>query len=255
MKKFIIWVAAIMLISFGIGMTIINNASYIKFEKKEISDQKSISLENISDIEFNGISEGIEISRSDGADLEVSLTGQVSGKDRNASIKLEKVNDNKILVGVERPKFFIGFIDIKPLKINLPKGYTKELKVESVSGRVQSSDLSNLEKTEVKTVSGEVDLRELEGKVKVSTVSGEINLSLSTLNNDLDIDSTSGKINLDLPSDSSYNLIFDSLSGHFENNTSNKFNTSGRRNYDGSVNGGKYAIDVKTTSGELELND
>lgn len=254
MKNFIIWVVAIMLISFGIGMTIVNNSGDINSRSIGVGDHKAYHLENISQIKIKTSSEGVTIRRIDDNAVGADISGQTFSKNSGIEIKMEQTGDI-LYISIYRQKALFFFANIGPLNINLPKTYNKALDIETVSGKIEGDNLSDIENLSLTSTSGKIDIKNISGKVTSSTVSGGINLGFKTLNSDVIARSTSGKIELSLPKDGSYSLDFGTVSGSFNNNTGNSFEKSGHRNYQGKISSGKYSVDINTTSGGLELNN
>lgn len=149
--------------------------------------------------------------------------------------------------------------DINQLTINSLSGdietynvITKSSTLSSTSGKIYSSNLNSLN-TQVKTTSGDIDIIGNIGDASINTSSGEISLNLSSLNKNLDISTSSGEVELDIPSNENYKLNFTTSSGDLGGSFGN-VNIESGRTYSVTNGDGSNSINVKTTSGDLDIN-
>ena len=157
---------------------------------KEATDLLSISID-IADDE-------IKVTRGDDDNLYVIFEEKendhykIKEKDRGSKLKIEK----------NTPPIFNIFNSKERalLELILPSGYSGELKIETVSGNIEGSDLK-LRKLRVETVSGDVVIENCDIEdLKVQAVSGDIEVK-DVRAVSLKVDNVSGDSEVDVKAD------------------------------------------------------
>ena len=109
---------------------------------------------------------------------------------------------------------------------------------------------------DVKTFSAPVTIVGVNGRVDVNSFSASVQIEASEWadGNDLDVQTFSGAITLRMPDSARGELNFNSFSGHFESDLPVTLQTSSRRNFRGSLNGGGSTdFRLKTFSGDVSI--
>ena len=157
---------------------------------KEATDLLSISID-IADDE-------IKVTRGDDDNLYVIFEEKendhykIKEKDRGSKLKIEK----------NTPPIFNIFNSKERalLELILPSGYSGELKIETVSGNIEGSDLK-LRKLRAETVSGDVVIENCDIEdLKVQAVSGDIEVK-DVRAVSLKVDNVSGDSEVDVKAD------------------------------------------------------
>lgn len=109
---------------------------------------------------------------------------------------------------------------------------------------------------EIKTFSAPVTVTGVNGRLDVDSFSASVRIEANEWadGNDLDIHTFSGGITLRMPDSARGQLDFNSFSGEFESDLPVTLQSSGRRNFRGSLNGGGSAdFRLKTFSGDVSI--
>lgn len=122
------------------------------------------------------------------------------------------------------------------------------ISLETVSGDIKTMDTA-VSKAAIKTTSGKIYYSGEAGQINCKTVSGDVDIIIPHADN-ISVGSTSGEINLSLYDSTGFSLDFESISGHCESRYPATF--GGNKFY---VGDGSCIINVKTASGDLNIND
>ena len=192
-----------------------------------------------------------------------------------------------------RPAFVFVPVPKLVLRVLLPQGYGRELALSTVSGDIEVPDGSwaslelkttsgevragavKAERFALRTVSGELqavsieagslelastsgDLRVagLSGDLRAKSVSGRIDLAWSRLDDAVSVSSTSGDVRLGLPAEASFRLDARSTSGRLQCAFPIVLSGGpqpGREALVGVVGSGSRPIQVRTVSGDIEI--
>ena len=109
---------------------------------------------------------------------------------------------------------------------------------------------------DIKTFSAPVTVINVNGSQHIDGFSSDITLEATELadNADIDVNTFSGDVRLRLPASARGNLSFNSFSGSFESDLPVTLNSSSRRNFRGSLNGGGAGdFRLKTFSGDVRI--
>jgi DUF4097 and DUF4098 domain-containing protein YvlB len=109
---------------------------------------------------------------------------------------------------------------------------------------------------DVKTFSAPVTVINVNGSQNIDGFSSDITVEAQELadNADIDVNTFSGDVRLRLPASARGNISFNSFSGSFESDLPVTLNSSSRRNFRGSLNGGGNGdFRLKTFSGDVRI--
>ena len=284
MKKTIIWLSVVMVVSFLLSAVFFFNSGAFDFNYGYVTGTNAKTLlgevNNFTLLKFSGssctntnINQTISKSLGDISNLQISsLSTDVLIKSENVSVAtfnlfgtgcnhelVQSQNGSDFGVSINYPTFnswFSGIGTNLKLEIILPLNYSGNLEINSVSGDISSMKL-NLSSCSLTSVSGTMKLNNLYCQNEyLKTTSGDIKLNNGSLEN---IKTISGDVNLQ-------NVIVDKnstiqiVSGGvkiFPTNNSN-FNLN-YKTVSGDFRGTKFygegenKLFVKTTSGDLRI--
>ncbi|MCB0371057.1 MAG: DUF4097 family beta strand repeat protein [Bdellovibrionales bacterium] len=200
-----------------------------------------------------------KVSMKSSSDRKISVIA--SGKqNKEKSPRLLEVNQTTDEITLTEPENAVKNLEIL---INVPTSYSKEIEITSVSGNI-SIEKMKLELANFKTVSGDITLNHLGLlNLNTTTVSGDINIhdskiekvSGKSVSGDFEFDSQitvsshltsiSGAVKLKMPKTTNYDFNLSSVSGKIKN--SQPIETDSKKNTL------KISIDIKTTSGDIEI--
>jgi lia operon protein LiaG len=317
MKRFCIILAAIMLICYGSAAIIlklsnfsisqlINSGNDFSFNinkdfnfnndfnkyNYDLNDEIDENSDGVDNIQLSFVSGDIIFHENNENKIKVTLSGSLRSSSELTAPKLQySKNGSTIKVTIQKNSFFGSYSLNSKIDIYLPKDYSKNLSVSSVSADILLSDkkfvnleaattsgdikLSNItvDSLNAKTVSGDmsgsnitsnkfiadavsgkIDFDNFEGVTKASTISGNIAIKYTKLIGNIDAHSTSGDIRFGLPDNSSFNLDSSSTSGDINSRFSLDNTSSGKRTLSGSYGNGNNKLSIHTTSGDITLN-
>lgn len=268
-------VLAIALVSL-LGFAIYNGGDFMAFGhveriEKNIRKDERFSIENIENLEISLISADAYIYTTDEQEIRVV---QYSNKELKQDRLYESHLSNQTLsIEGERSKIHFGFF-INPsmiYEIFIPKEYSKNINIKTVSGDIMVEDnISNQNLTlkstsgdikstntltstiDIQTVSGDVDLEDVVGTTSIKTTSGDV--KASNLEGDINIHTVSGDIRIS-------SLIggtnIETTSGDIKMNRFELQNASKMKTVSGEVDltleNTNCEVRTKTTSGDVHL--
>jgi DUF4097 and DUF4098 domain-containing protein YvlB len=109
---------------------------------------------------------------------------------------------------------------------------------------------------DIKTFSAPVTVTGVNGSQNIDGFSSNVTIESSGFGdgNDIDVNTFSGDVRLRLPANAKGNISFNSFSGSFESDLPVTLNSSSRRNFRGSLNGGGSGdFRLKTFSGDVTI--
>lgn len=246
-------IVAILLIGFMIFM--MNERMEFGFMSQEKLDGKPIytkkySIEEVNYLDINSISADIFVYPSEDNDIKVEIYGRE--KDKNA-YQINLTEEGLKIKQGKRNHFCIGFCSLdQRIVLYLPDTYTKDMKIHSVSGDIESRKefVSNLD---LQTVSGEVEIESAKtltatttsgdieigkvGDVSLEAVSGDISIRDLALTKKATIHTVSGDVEIERTND--IYITTSTTSGDVEIEKNN-------RNSD-------IQLKVTTTSGDIDI--
>lgn len=139
-----------------------------------------------------------------------------------------------------------GDLDLKSLKSN-------ESIFKTSSGDIDLQSFKSNEST-FKTSSGKINAEDFSGDLECVSSSGKIYFEYENFNNNVYIKSSSGDIKLKLPNDSEFHLKADTSSGDIVTDFPISIIGSIKDDYlEGTFGNGDNKINIKTSSGDIEL--
>jgi DUF4097 and DUF4098 domain-containing protein YvlB len=193
------------------------------------------------DIDVEGLGGPITLGTVSGDVRADELSGDLKVETTSGEVRLSDI------AGSLNAGTISGDVRVEDGKVNGAKVNTTsgEIEIDGVSGEI---DLS--------TVSADISVSEArEGRLTLGTTSGEIVYDGSLASNGTNqISSISGDVKLRLPEDSAFRLDASSVSGDLTSEFDLTSGESGRRSLTGVANGGGPALNVSTTSGEIDIS-
>ena len=198
MKKLLIWLASITVVSLGIAAIILVITGNFVVATEKINESKTFKPEEISEIEVNLVSTDLNIIPTTKGEIEVHFYGEVSTNvKRNIPELVAYKTGDKLFVETLQSKDIIVFginIERTTMDIYIPEIILEEFKINVVSGDVIMEDIETA-LLNIKTVSGDIKIEELAAeKIRAGSTSGDIIVRDYT--GDIDAGSTSGYISL-----------------------------------------------------------
>ena len=198
MKKLLIWLASITVVSLGIAAIILVITGNFVVATEKINESKTFKPEEISEIEVNLVSTDLNIIPTTKGEIEVHFYGEVSTNvKRNIPELVAYKTGDKLFVETLQSKDIIVFginIERTTMDIYIPEIILEEFKINVVSGDVIMEDIETA-LLNLNTVSGDIKIEELAAeKIRAGSTSGDIIVRDYT--GDIDAGSTSGDISL-----------------------------------------------------------
>jgi lia operon protein LiaG len=284
--KTVLWLLAIMVISFTVGGILI--ATYYKdavtkydIETVQVNEEKTIDQGILDKLEVSAVNTEIRILPTDGSTIRAALSGTGPKNDLPALDVAE--SGDRLRIQVKQPRTWLGFGNSQTNPdIYLPTGTKNgnatnsqhtinDIKVETISGDI-TVEKTGLDKFKANAVSGDIklspgtftesDLETISGDIKATgylgemqanTVSGSIDVQMNKLTADFDAETISGDVNLMMPQDSSFDLSYKTVSGKVTNKFPISVSSSSHEGLKGTVGKGTYSVDVQTVSGDFEV--
>lgn len=246
-------IVAILLI--GLMISMMNERMEFGFMSKEKLDgepidTKKYSTEEVNYLDINSIAADIFIYQSEDNDIKVEIYGRE--KDRN-EYQINLTEEGLKIKQGKRNHFCIGFCSLdQRIVLYLPDTYTKDMKIHSVSGDVESRKelVSNLE---LQTVSGEVEIESAKtltatttsgdieigkvGDVSLEAVSGDISIRDLMLTKKATIHTVSGDVEIERTND--IYITTKTISGDVKVEKNNRY--------------ADIQLSVTTTSGDIDI--
>ena len=160
----------------------------------------------------------------------------------NFNLELKKIEIQSVSGDIELDSSFITkeskFKTVSG-EITINKVNSDEIVLDTTSGDIEINNISSSD-SNITTVSGEISLNYVSNMVKIKTTSGDVEINDLMINKDSKISTVSGEIGININRESNCIIKTDTLSGsvHIRNN-----------NYQN----GDYELDLKTTSGNIEI--
>jgi DUF4097 and DUF4098 domain-containing protein YvlB len=210
----------------------------------------------VSVINVNG---RVEVEGVEGSKVEVQADRIVRATtDQLARELLPKININERstpdLVQVETGRvagILIGANFEVRYHVKAPK--TTVVRVATVNGGVQVESLSG--RTSVRTTNGGIVAKGISGGLEARTVNGGVRAAFAAIgSNDITLSTVNGGIRLTIPESAKATVNATWVNGGF-NSLGMKFETrdSGKRHFEGLLNGGGTPVNVNTVNGGIKI--
>jgi len=286
MKKISLILLIVMVGSFliaGIGFRITGGISHFingNGVAQEIDEVKYFDIEGVDNINIDVTSTNVDIIPTDDSQVKVHFHGEVSSVSLKSRFELDAIrNNNTIDIDIISNSFTsisfgsMAYVNVK-LDIYVPKNYDKNILIDSTSSDVKINNLSlnnltnettsgnliidkvNTVKTRVKTTSGDIVASEFNGDLDVKSTSGNINIDYENFENEIKIETVSGEVELNLEKESKFYLKAKTTSGDINCNYPITINNNVKKNViEGNVGDSDNSIVIKTTSGDIDINN
>ncbi len=166
-KKLVLSLAAVALISIGIGLTIINLTGGFEsaiHEGNPVDEEKNSSIEGIDQLQIEGTSAEIHIIPEERTDVRAHLYGRISTKEL-PELSMVPSGNRLVIKLADTHKVNFGFFSSNlTLDIYVPKNYKGDLKVHSSSGDVTLMDSMTLNAATFNLLSGNATINGLNVK-------------------------------------------------------------------------------------------
>lgn len=238
-----------------------------------IDESFDLDLTGIKTIRIVGVSEEIKVATTAGLQAECSLKGDYLTFLNPITYTSEK-NGDTLLIHAKYPNFGIVSVSLVQ-EVLIPVDFTGNIQVNNVSGSTTvigeaglkwtglncknvsgSIQINNTEMPAIgfTSISGSVNLGNCTADVSGDTVSGSINLITGNFFG-ATLKSVSGAIAVQMPTTSSCEFTFKSVSGSFSiNGLPAEFSNQSSRQTVGKINDGQYKLLVETVSGSLNIS-
>jgi lia operon protein LiaG len=293
MGRFVIWVTAIMAVSFICAGIILMVTGNFSIAVEQINDSKTFDTEDINKITMDITSTDINVMPSDDEDIRVHFYGEVStNRNRDIPSLVAYESGDELRIEIIKPKtVFIGInIWRTKLDVYIPEDSLELLKIDVVSSDIDlsglkvdefectgvSGDLKGesvfAENIKFNTTSGDVSLDGYTGDLNIHVTSGDLVIKDGSLNDDIElvtisgdiyieqvdpsnmnISTTSGDVGINISEGAGFYLKANTVSGEIDNRFPIDITSSGRRNLEGKVGGGEKEIVVSTISGDIKV--
>lgn len=160
---------------------------------REINEEKSVSMDEISMIQVDMTSVGVHIMREE-ANNEIKV--DIHGKAMQEIKLVSKIVNKALFVTVQRQHENLPLYEEVILDVYIPKEYTKNLSIKMLSGYVKIDSI-NLENFTLDTSSGKLEAEQLKAdKISINSSSGK--LEIKKIDTEiLNIKGKSSAINID----------------------------------------------------------
>jgi len=207
----------------------------------------------VGESQIGATSGDINIESIRGSEHQITTTsGDINIEEGTGDFKIKTTSGKKTL----------GHIVGNEHEIEATSGSTKaqllegQCKISSTSGDIQIGQLIGAMENKITSTSGRIALEEVEGFGKMKTTSGEIDIDCMTLSGDLDIASTSGSIYLGINPEMGSEVEIATVSGDIEGNADIQYEDRNEHKAIVKIGtGDTYNVQIKTTSGEVELDE
>jgi lia operon protein LiaG len=163
-----------------------------KYMYREISDEKTIDLKKIDDIQVNMTGAAVHLIRTETGD---EARFHYYGKSLQEITLVPEINDKTLLINARRKYIFLGTCENMRLDIFLPGAYQQNLSIKTSSGAVKT-DAFDLAEFTLNTTSGGLESEGINaGKINLYTTSGNLNIRKMRAN-ELEIKGTSSSVGI-----------------------------------------------------------
>jgi len=164
----------------------------VKIMYREISDEKSFSLEGVNEIHITAVSTAVHLVRTETGN---EARFHFHGKSLQEIRLVSEIRDKTLSVKPERKYFLLGTAENTHLDVYLPAGYKQKISLKTSSGAVLV-DSFELEGFTLRTTSGGLEADTINARIiDLSTSSGKLKVK-KLYGHELEIKGTSSAINI-----------------------------------------------------------
>lgn len=244
-----------------------NIKGFTLYEKTELVYEETYN-EEVNNLKVLTTSNDVIIEEKETDSINVKVY------DRKDSKPTSRIEDNTLVIENKKEPsigFTFGILGNSRIVITVPKNSTYNLDIEGTSSDIDSS--INLKNVDIKVVSGDVSLKDSldttikttsgdvtvgsANKLSINTKSGD--MSINSVNSKLDLSAISGDINisrLNIDSNSSISVTSgDILIGETNDIYIDTSVVSGDVKVNKNNRHAKYELKIKTTSGDIKVNN
>lgn len=245
--------------------------------KKVINEERVLEADNIKSINVNTVSSDIKFFSENRDDIKVHFEGVVNSNNKIIAPELiAETQGSSLLIQIKYKDIMNTSFYSSTIKVHvyIPKTYSNDIDVRTVSGNIDLGYMDNIEKANLKSVSGDIKaealfsnktnlkstsgnikIEDFNGKLNSDTVSGDLYINVKDLNDNINIKSISGNAKIDLLEDTNFYFKSKSVSGdidcEFPISIEGKISD---RTISGKIGSGKNEIDITTVSGDIEIS-
>lgn len=238
-KRIVLYLVAIMFISWGAAALIAHNTpdNWIEFKAgnlESIQESREFAIDDIDKIKLSTVSDDINIITEERPDIRIELSGKANKND--IELLASREGDELKIEVKHKPRIYFGFHGDSELNLSLalPPEYNGDMEISNTSGDLDLSEINteeftfntvsgnlsassiNAQKTKLDSISGDIKIEKLSGDFDCKTISGDIELGYPAFTNNIDIETTSGSTVLQLPANAGFMLESESVSGNIK---------------------------------------
>lgn len=283
-KKIVLWLVVIMVASLTIAAVAAVVSGYTPGSPvpklstgrytTEVDDKKEFPADGIGEIRINTISPDINVIAVEEGQVRAHLHGEtVSGISgqlvrleaelRGSTLVIEakhkpnvSINRSSVILDVYVPSGFNGDMQLETTSGGMDiRGFDlNRLTAKSVSGGIEVASVATTSSS-VGSTSGRIRLIDFSGDLDFSLVSGSIDAGFNTSGTVIRGKTVSGDVSLSLPSDASFELEADTVSGKIDCDFPvTVMGSQPRRGLRGTVGSGGGSVDIQTVSGSIGIH-
>ncbi|MBN1298337.1 MAG: DUF4097 family beta strand repeat protein [Actinobacteria bacterium] len=170
------------------------------------------------------------------------------------AINIGLINFEQLYLDIYMPDNYLGQISADTISGDLVirRFDLSQFDFKSVSGNLRAEAV-NAGSVNIETASGNMDLTDIKGQINANNISGELKAKLNSLQGNINIKTVSGKIDIELPRESEFEFVFESLSGNIKNEFPADIKFVDNRRIEGNVGKGINMISLNTSSGNISI--
>lgn len=270
--RLLITICALLPLSLGCAPIIIEHPSEQGIYPCRLNENRQFNPAGIEQIIVRTVSSDIQLTAVESQQIDISLTGETDcDQEQNPYVTLlsEVQNDNTLYIEVQHRPGISGNSSNLLLDLLLPEHFSPELTVTTVSGNLQFSALDlngftcqsisgsiqgdklQAENIKLESTSGNACISDINGHLTFDSVSGDIEVGCQVLSHNIRASTTSGQVVFRLPSDASFRLLCETVSGKISTDFPDPISHSSGRRLEQTVNTGENQINIQTISGSI----
>gem|GEM_PF-4853377 len=259
-----------------------------KLQEEDVNQEEIVDLDGVKNIVLASEAVSINIIPEEREDLRIHYHGRIRAKyipelrtekfGDTVSIRLETGRPNvytnpqaqldvfvpstysqRIQAKASSASITCNELELDNLSLTTSSGGVKlkELVVESLSTDTSSGgqvveDVS-VNSADLTASSGDINVENFQGRVQAFASSGKIDFHFAQLLDDVKVTASSGAVRLRFPSDAEFNFTATTSSGEVSWDLPMTVSKSKDGHFSGQVGSGTHNVEVKTSSGEVEI--